>query len=135
MRPPPQGDLGHYAVPLRSSRLQESLQRWGTHGGAANSTGGWWEQCHGNGFSLQGRSELSPVLTMCSRPPDCSFSSARLRFLLLPFGLQGPRCFLPSGRMCWGEVTKASVTETKHFPAGTERLSTPKSSWGQGIFV
>lgn len=85
--------------------------------------------------SLQGISVLSPVLTMCSRPPDCSFLSARLRFLFLIFGLQGPPCLLPSGGMCWEAVTKASVTETKHFPAGIESLSISKSSRGQGIFV
>lgn len=99
---------------------------------------GGWEGCHGNGFKA-----TEPAGNICAQP--CAHHvllASRLSLLicqaevsLLIFGLQGPRCLLPSGRMCWEAVTKASVTENKHFPAGIESLSIPKSSRGQGIFV
>lgn len=82
-------------------------------------------------LSLQGASVLSPVLTTCSRSPDGSFSSARLRFLLLIRCLQGPCCLLPPGRTCRGDSQQRIYAETEHFPAGIKGLSTLKPSLKQ----
>lgn len=127
-----------------SSCLQESLiltpQRWGTHSSTANCAEGGTGRRGAMGMvskplSLQGASVLSPVLTACSRSPDCSFSSARLRFLLLICCLQGPYCLLPPGRTRRGGSQQCIYAETKHFPAGIEGLSILKPSLEQGIFA
>lgn len=139
LRPPRQGDQGHYVVPLRSSCLQESLiptpQRWGTHRGAANSTRGWWERSHGNGFKA-----AESAGNICAQPCAHHVLQASRLFLLICQAevslarLWSAGSLLPSALR--QDVLRGSHQSICYRnQAGIESLSTPKSSWGPGIFV